>query len=384
MRAPFSPVASGQPLQISATEYNAFIKTALRKENGNLRVLNPPNFGNHVGATIQIQNVSTADPVDFEKGDVVKIVDEFRDPNHDAPVNSGKELVPRCFTADVPEADDPLNTVYAICLEFIDGEYTRSVISPDDTLVLGKIGHAIVDEIAVATVDVKDTSHRYARPNGKTLDSTSDPMAPYIILGSAPSATVLDLHVWQKGISTVVRKGTITEPGGISAGGSGEVTIDIAGANEQWNGDDHVVTAYLDWIHGGQDISEALAVFVAYFPEDDKWRIIAADCEPAEAAPGGDGDDITAEPGGVQGDVPLSFRVNQVTVVASDYDVVTLPPASTGEDVFIKNSDATHILRIYPAIGDSINDGAVNAYEDLSSAASVHYFAVTTVKWISA
>jgi hypothetical protein len=79
----------------------------------------------------------------------------------------------------------------------------------------------------------------------------------------------------------------------ITAGGSGIVTILYDGSAEQWLGVDHTVTAYLDWL--GEDISQGLKVFICYFPEDNKWRVIAAECEPEPAlAPPGHGDFIEA------------------------------------------------------------------------------------------
>lgn len=36
---------------------------------------------------------------------------------------------------------------------------------------------------------------------------------------------------------------------------------------------------YLDWMHGGQQISSGKEVIVKYFPRDSKWRIIHAECE---------------------------------------------------------------------------------------------------------
>jgi hypothetical protein len=378
MRAPFSPVTSGQPLQFSATEYNAFIRAALRKERGINRNANPPDFGRHVGATVQVQNIS--DPaVDFDPGDVVRLIDEQRDSTLTAPINSGNRLLERFFTADVPNSTDPLNAVYAICLERIPGEYTRTVVSPDDTTIPGGVGHAIVDEIAIATVDVKDVEHKYARPNGKTLDSTTDPMSPYILIGTPPSVDVVDMHVWQRGISTVVRQGVATTA--ITAGGSGIVTILYDGSAEQWLGVDHTVTAYLDWL--GEDISQGLKVFICYFPEDNKWRVIAAECEPEPAlAPPGHGDFIEASTTQTQAAATsMSYAVNRITVCDNDYDSVKMPDRELEDQVIVQN-DTDNILRVWPNTDERFTHQGNNAHYDIGARTTEEFWALRPDKWM--
>ena len=64
--------------------------------------------------------------------------------------------------------------------------------------------------------------------------------------------------------------------GAITFGSSGTVSI--------WDGstlaDTTVnVTAYLDWMHGSENISSGKELLIQWFPNRGKWQIIGADCE---------------------------------------------------------------------------------------------------------
>ena len=39
------------------------------------------------------------------------------------------------------------------------------------------------------------------------------------------------------------------------------------------------ISCHYDWMHGDVQISASKQVLVQYFPEEDKWRVIAAECE---------------------------------------------------------------------------------------------------------
>lgn len=69
------------------------------------------------------------------------------------------------------------------------------------------------------------------------------------------------------------RKGVVTQSGGITVGGSGTVTIYLAGVSTSWT-----VTAHLNWM-ATEDISENKKVIVEYFPDEAKWVVTNAECE---------------------------------------------------------------------------------------------------------
>lgn len=145
-------------------------------------------------------------------------------------------------------------------------------------------------------------------------------------------------------------------------------------------------TVWLDWVHGGESISVDVRVIAEYVRDEDIWTIIAADCEPeALGAPPGDGDSVEASTTQTRGQAPLSYRVNRVTVVANNNDVVTLPSAFVqGDDCFIQNADVAETLQMFPAgASDTINGGSPGASETLAAGLSVHYFLVRNGHWVS-
>lgn len=70
----------------------------------------------------------------------------------------------------------------------------------------------------------------------------------------------------------VRRKGVVTQSGGIAVGGSGTVTIYLAGASTSWT-----VTAYLNWM-ASEGVNENSKVLIEYFPDEAKWVITNAEC----------------------------------------------------------------------------------------------------------
>lgn len=61
----------------------------------------------------------------------------------------------------------------------------------------------------------------------------------------------------------------------ITAGSSGTVSIYSDPSTD--SGDN--VTAWADWMDGGQDISSGKELLIMWFPGENKWRIIGAECE---------------------------------------------------------------------------------------------------------
>lgn len=90
---------------------------------------------------------------------------------------------------------------------------------------------------------------------------------------------------------------------------------------------------------------------------------------------------ITASTTQTQGQRPLTKTMNTVTTVANANDVVTLPPAEIGKLVFVKNLGA-NTLQVYPASGDSVGGGAVNASTSIgTSSQGILFFANSDTDW---
>lgn len=85
-------------------------------------------------------------------------------------------------------------------------------------------------------------------------------------------------------------------------------------------------------------------------------------------------DTITASVTQTQGQQPLVSSYNIVTVVATANNAVTLPSAITGQIVRVKNEGA-NTLQVFPALGDSVNNGAVDASVTQATATFFMYIA---------
>jgi hypothetical protein len=77
-------------------------------------------------------------------------------------------------------------------------------------------------------------------------------------------------QVINRGITRLKAKSDAT----ITAGSSGTVSVWMNGSDSGFN-----LTAYLDWIHGGEDISADKKLIIEWFGDEQKWTIVDADCE---------------------------------------------------------------------------------------------------------
>jgi hypothetical protein len=96
---------------------------------------------------------------------------------------------------------------------------------------------------------------------------------------------------------------------------------------------------------------------------------------------------ITAHAGGgQQASEALGVNsINQVTVIATDGDSVTLPAAAAGVTVLVINADASgsNTLAVFPYTGDTINGGSANASISVPAATTVRFTAVNATSWYS-
>jgi hypothetical protein len=91
-------------------------------------------------------------------------------------------------------------------------------------------------------------------------------------------------------------------------------------------------------------------------------------------------DGITASATQTHGQRPLLFSYNIVTTVASANNVVTLPTAVAGQIVRIKNEGA-NTFQVFPASGDSVNNGTVNDPVTQGTNTFFIYMADDTQNW---
>ncbi len=88
---------------------------------------------------------------------------------------------------------------------------------------------------------------------------------------------------------------------------------------------------------------------------------------------------ITASTTQAQGQQPLTKDINEISVCANANDVVTLPDAKAGLEIFIRNNGA-NILQIFPASGDDLGLG-VDASITLGSGASTTFVSYNSTDW---
>jgi hypothetical protein len=90
---------------------------------------------------------------------------------------------------------------------------------------------------------------------------------------------------------------------------------------------------------------------------------------------------ITASTMQTQGQGALTARVNQVSVVANLNDTVTLPTAVAGMEVIVMNHGVS-TLQVFPASGDAIYPGAVDASTVQLTTVTNRYVAYDSTTWV--
>lgn len=308
---------------------------------------------------------------DIPPGGVVRLGDAKTDPNDQESI----QFMMPTILGEMPAINSPFGIAIGNIRSEQFDQQEPPVIIPDSA----GVGRVAINGACWARVDITNASHVSAGIEDDTVDHLVTPGNTPILW--KPSGLGVKLCLVNLGPSTWIRRVTISEPGGIIAGGSGEVTYEPFA-------DGLTDTAHYDWVGSGsgETISEGLLGFVSNFHEDGKVRILEVDCEPEPSpAPPGHGDNISAA-GIIQGDATgISYRVNRVdTISPGSAEGVMLPQAfEQGEDCFVQNNHASATLTIYPFFGDSIDDNAVNIPVTLAAGGSAHFFHVQVDKWVT-
>ena len=72
-------------------------------------------------------------------------------------------------------------------------------------------------------------------------------------------------------------------------------------------------------------------------------------------------DNQTAHAGGGQAlGVPITTPISRFTTVATAADSATLPPGIRGMEIVVINDAGANAMNVFPAVGETINAGAVN------------------------
>ena len=89
---------------------------------------------------------------------------------------------------------------------------------------------------------------------------------------------------------------------------------------------------------------------------------------------------LTASTTQTQGQQALTKTINEVATCANANDTVTLPTAVAGQIVIVINNGA-QTLKVFPASGDTIDEGAANAAKTQAAGANFMYVAQNATNW---
>jgi hypothetical protein len=90
---------------------------------------------------------------------------------------------------------------------------------------------------------------------------------------------------------------------------------------------------------------------------------------------------FVAAAAGVQGDGQLTDGFTRISVVVSNGDAVTLPPAYLGNRCELFNGDSTQYIKVFPSSGDSIDSLAVDSPMYLFAGQTVQFNASGATEW---
>lgn len=121
----------------------------------------------------------------------------------------------------------------------------------------------------------------------------------------------------------------------------------------------------------------------AWVESEDIWirssasAVWVEDAELGSSAPG-----LTASTTQTQGQGVLTAVINQVSVCANANDVRTLPAARVGLLCVVAN-DGAQTLQLFPASGDAIDAGSVNASTTIATGKRRLLMALDSTTWVS-
>lgn len=79
----------------------------------------------------------------------------------------------------------------------------------------------------------------------------------------------------------------------------------------------------------------------------------------------------------------ITSTINRITsITAASAEAVTLPTPVLGQMIIVYNDDTADTLKIFPALGGTIDGKALNASIDLGFGGTLKFYAITTTIWI--
>lgn len=236
-----TPVSPGDPLRISASDYNAAVEAGrrfMRQERmgvGGQAVTYPAPT-----STIRIRNSTSGA---LAAGAVVELSSALITPP------TRRQIV-------------------------LDG-ITRAGVDPACAVLLAPaaqlaIVEAMICGVAVASVDIIDADNTHARVVPGSTQLTGD-FGGWARILHKPSGTGVKTCVVAVGDTrTVRRKARATTTITDGSTGSADVFIDGSARGN--------VTVHFNWLTGSGNIANGSDLFIEYFHDEDKWIVVGAEC----------------------------------------------------------------------------------------------------------
>ena len=220
MRQAFTQVRPGEPLDIHFREYNAFIDAAVAD---NQRISSGDRFDRADQAASLRVLINNDSGSEIEAGSIRKL---------GAPSYTSGDFL-ETFTFEHLAIDPASDRGF--------------VVFPDD-IPDGQYGWGVVAGVAYAPVSIGDESHD--RCDVGTATQLASGFSGHARILHKPAGTgVLDCVILLEGIDQGEVKGVVDED--IQANASGLMSVWRNGADTDAN-----VTAHLNWMHGGAQVSE--------------------------------------------------------------------------------------------------------------------------------
>lgn len=256
-------VARGTPLQpeMRATTWNAFIDAANERSFRSKQRFEPFPGEQYLSDVLKINCLSKEQSVAIQSGDVVKVVDSMFDATTITNwKNRNAEL--KCSLVQAGDAYGSFGVAYDSIAAGSVGLVSVRGIVPVDLWV-----DTDAAWMTRADIDVSDSSRLKATPNGAATivwkaDGENTTVKAYVALNDAT-------HVEYIGVA----KGDI-----LPDATDGVVTIWENGVTTNWD----LTGVHLDWMAGDEQVSNGKEVLVAWFPNEQIWRIVGAECEDKE------------------------------------------------------------------------------------------------------
>lgn len=249
----YEKVNAGQPIEIQAKTWNAFVDAAVAHRQGGRVNAVFESDDEQPANTIAISNDTGADLEPFQVVGLDGVVI--------TPTDGQATFERRVLMSGITPAIADHRTAFAITTQAIPA---------------GAIGRAVVTGCTVVQIDITQTYHKFATV--KDADATQLESASYgaaqILWQESGTGTKWGLVnlTAATGASPLL---TVKPNANVSAGGSGTVTVWRNGSATT----ETIDNVYLDWMHNSEQISANKEALICWFPQDERWRFVGAECE---------------------------------------------------------------------------------------------------------